>query len=86
MTDKCKTCKYWQRDSHGSGVQGYHTDGKHSNCRRHAPVFAGSETTDSIFAGRGTVWPVTAADDWCGDYDNDSHGANRGVSLGPIWP
>lgn len=68
MSFCCKSCRYWERDPRGNGVRGHNTDGRYSNCRRRAPVFVGTEGTDCQFAGRGTVWPVTAADDWCGEF------------------
>lgn len=70
MTEQCcKTCKFWPINQYGSGNGGYNTDGGYSQCRRRAPIFTGDARRDSYFAGKGTAWPYTAKDDWCGEWE-----------------
>lgn len=51
--DTCATCRFWQPAKHG----------KLGQCRTRSPVV--------VVAGEiaGTRWPMTAADDWCGEHD-----------------
>lgn len=67
MTEACQNCRYWL----GLG------DGRPTGfCRRHAPrpVLARNEAPEGGRDGirdaiaSETVWPLTARDDWCGEY------------------
>lgn len=68
MSEQCSSCRFWALDDFGRALGGYHTDGGYSQCRRHAPIFTGDAQRDCYFAGKGTAWPYTAKDAWCGDY------------------
>lgn len=61
--DKCQLCKWWIT-----------TNGVVGECHRNPPrfaeterqeVFAANQNSGSVLAG---LWPVTRAEDWCGDY------------------
>lgn len=66
MSETCKTCRFWETDSNGSGVHGYHTDGSFSNCRAHSPIMI--DDTKYRFEANAR-WPVTGHWAWCGDYE-----------------
>lgn len=51
--DTCNTCRFWERAKHG----------KLGQCRTRSPVVV--VAGESAF----TRWPMTAADDWCGEHD-----------------
>jgi hypothetical protein len=52
----CEACAFWNpmEDSHGE-------------CRRHAPQTVAFEVDDEVKFE--SMFPVTAADDWCGDFE-----------------
>ena len=53
MSLKCKDCRWWKPDPVGNG-----------ECRRYAP----QSRPDALVPERNyTFWPVTEAEDWCGD-------------------
>lgn len=62
---RCDTCRFWQRGNDiGQVTSDDHDEGW---CRRHAPhVAAPKEGSHS--AEYEARWPVTWANDWCGEY------------------
>lgn len=54
-TRACEQCAYWNaiEDSHGE-------------CRRHAPQTIAFEVDEEVKFE--SMFPVTAGDDWCGDF------------------
>lgn len=63
MADTCNTCRFWARRYSGVGM-----------CRRFPPVslpsLAGTWPGDSTR----TVFPQTAANDWCGEHQHKGEG------------
>jgi len=62
IMDNCSNCRFWRLFDPEEDERG--------QCRRHAPAAqlmdAAGCNSNRDFAAR--VWPVTYADDWCGDY------------------
>jgi hypothetical protein len=57
--DSCNACRYWKPASSGLG-----------KCRRSPPaVVSGINVTH---AGLGGTWPLTYADQWCGEFARSS--------------
>jgi hypothetical protein len=52
----CSACAFWNPLEDG-----------HGECRRHAPQTVAFEVDDEMQFE--TMFPVTAADDWCGDFE-----------------
>lgn len=58
----CKECRFW--DLMHDRIS---TKAREGRCRRYAPhPHVGSETSTVNF-DRGTTWPATFDDDWCGE-------------------
>lgn len=55
----CEACAYWNSMEEGAG-----------ECRRHAPQTITFEVDDEVKFE--SMFPVTAADDWCGDFEKVS--------------
>lgn len=58
-TRACEKCSYWNpiEDSHGE-------------CRRHAPQTIAFEVDEEVKFE--SMFPVTAGDDWCGDFSAEA--------------
>lgn len=54
-TRACEACAYWNK-----------LEDDHGECRRHAPQTIAFEVDDEVKFE--SMFPVTAADDWCGDF------------------
>ena len=52
----CAECSFWNPLEEG-----------HGECRRHAPQTVAFEVDDEVKFE--SVFPVTAGDDWCGDFE-----------------
>lgn len=50
--ERCETCKFWVLRLDHLGL-----------CRRNAPVVVRPGEKDML-----PRWPITASDDWCGEY------------------
>ena len=67
----CETCLYWRLPEPlpEQFNQGPALDGDdfpiRNECRRHSPVVHPEANPDA-------VWPLTAANDWCGDHQPSS--------------
>lgn len=57
MEEKCSQCKFWFRD------QTLTTLGE---CHRRSPTIIGKDEKAGVDEFR--VWPITAFDDWCGEW------------------
>lgn len=66
MINVCGTCIYWH---HGNDA---------GECRRHPPVVL-NKTPNFMGADLRAccIWPVTASDDWCGDWIGPSGEASQ---------
>lgn len=51
----CSACAHWNEVEDG-----------HGECRRHAPQTIAFEVDDEVKFE--SMFPVTASDDWCGDF------------------
>ncbi|MCX8004046.1 MAG: hypothetical protein N2688_03670 [Burkholderiaceae bacterium] len=58
----CETCRFWTRD------YGRLTSETDAECRRHAPTPACYDASGDAFPSLNAAWPITEADDWCGDH------------------
>jgi hypothetical protein len=54
-TRACESCSYWKN-----------LEDNHGECRRHAPQTIAFEVDDEVKFE--SMFPVTSADDWCGDF------------------
>lgn len=74
MPNHCRTCLYWdwQPINDATQLKDLH-EGSFGYCRRHAPhSLVKVNSMDSTGNGRSdTVWPETAANEWCGDHKED---------------
>ena len=64
----CKECRFW--DVMHDRIS---TKAQEGRCRRHAPHPEAPLESSSVIFDRGTVWPATFDDDWCGEgqhFDN----------------
>jgi hypothetical protein len=52
----CAACTFWNK-----------LDGEHGECRRHAPQTVAFEVDDEVKFE--SMFPVTAGEDWCGDFE-----------------
>jgi hypothetical protein len=71
MDMECKTCKYWDQEvmeSHGDGI---------GECRRFPPFISDQIYKKQLVASNGniedarwiaTIYPITAQQDWCGEW------------------
>ena len=66
MTARCATCFYWKLDNPNK------EDG---TCHRDPPRAV------PIGNGYSTPWPQTAADDWCGEYEEGPFGGGAELAL-----
>ncbi len=63
----CAECRFWDRLA---------TLGSMGDCRRHAPRHLWIEIhpgTQDEECPREGVWPLTCEDDWCGEFEADTH-------------
>jgi len=58
----CDTCRFWTRD------YGRLTSESDAECRRHAPAPMLYPNTTLDVAFPVAAWPITEADDWCGEH------------------
>lgn len=59
----CATCRYW-------GGHAVRTSDEKGPCRRRSPTpFKADHPVNDIHA----EWPMTAFDDWCGEWEEDTH-------------
>ncbi len=67
---RCGNCIFWELSGYAEsnqqelGVSGYSTDGRVSNCRRHAPAAVNPDREPGATA----VWPTTNVNHLCGDW------------------
>jgi hypothetical protein len=61
----CKECRFWDlvHDSIATKAQ-------EGRCRRHAPHPHILSEASAVMTDRGTIWPATFDDDWCGEGQN----------------
>lgn len=63
MTQACETCRFW----YGSSTTEY------GHCHRRAPSpFYARDAADDLVDYLG--WPLSAAYDWCGEYEPGHYG------------
>ncbi|MBB5352717.1 hypothetical protein HNR46_002965 [Haloferula luteola] len=55
-TKACADCIHWNSSDEGEG-----------ECRRHAPQMIAFEVDDEVVLE--SRFPMTAAEDWCGDFE-----------------
>jgi hypothetical protein len=63
MQEKCENCKYWKELGKAEFEGGNKKSGQ---CRRHPPGrFTSDKITKASYMRR---FPLSAVDDWCGEY------------------
>jgi hypothetical protein len=62
MTERCRTCQYFDRNASMTKETKSTTWGQ---CRRMAPMLSPQNTKPHMIEG---VWPHVRDDDWCGEY------------------
>lgn len=79
----CFSCKWWTRNDANI------VSGTDARCRRRAPIphhevyvlgeGKSGKPEQILQAHTAAVWPLTEADDWCGDYDAAPYGVGVDV-------
>ena len=57
FVERCETCVFWKREPYNG------------QCRRHAPLKPTAPWKDDFGVVRDNIWPLTRADDFCGDWE-----------------
>jgi hypothetical protein len=60
-TEACRVCRFWLAPERSAGA---------GHCRRYAP----KPNTEPIPTQKCTEWPLTLRDDWCGEFEERTHG------------
>ena len=68
-TQTCLNCRFW--DAWALSEVGY--------CRRYAPkpIPVAILQADDGNANSEPMWPITAADEWCGEFEEDRNAQDR---------
>lgn len=80
VAEKCSTCRFWGLSRYSlanggdDGDCGPHCDGSAGRCRRHSPTVVDRSRYPLATA----VWPTSAREDWCGDYEARQHLIEKG--------
>lgn len=74
MGERCSTCKFWNRARRASwtdfnGSKSYLIE--HAQCRRHAPARVAADQKSPV---PGRAFPHVNADEWCGEWQDQSTG------------